>query len=189
MKLHEYTLPALFEESVNKFADRDAVSFVDQPILSYASLGMLKDRISSYLLSAGIEYQDKVAIISENSPNWVSTFWGITAIGAIVVPLLPDFSKIEIENIIDHSDARILFISKRIYKRHNNIRFNGIMIYLDDFTFIETMESIFNKINKDKDIKEFSSQIQPSDIASIIYTSGTTGRSKGVMLTDRKSVV
>lgn len=185
MKLHEYTLPALFEESVNKFADRDAVSFVDQPILSYASLGMLKDRISSYLLSAGIEYQDKVAIISENSPNWVSTFWGITAIGAIVVPLLPDFSKIEIENIIDHSDARILFISKRIYKRHNNIRFNGIMIYLDDFTFIETMESIFNKINKDKDIKEFSSQIQPSDIASIIYTSGTTGRSKGVMLTHR----
>lgn len=185
MKLHEYTLPALFEESVNKFADRDAVSFVDQPTLSYASLGMLKDRISSYLLSAGIEYQDKVAIISENSPNWVSVFWGITAIGAIVVPLLPDFSKIEIENIIDHSDARILFISKRIYKRHNNIRFNGIMIYLDDFTFVETMESIFNKITKDKDIKEFSSQIQPSDIASIIYTSGTTGRSKGVMLTHR----
>lgn len=185
MKLHEYTLPALFEESVNKFADRDAVSFVDQPTLSYASLGMLKDRISSYLLSAGIEYQDKVAIISENSPNWVSAFWGITAIGAIVVPLLPDFSKIEIENIIDHSDARILFISKRIYKRHNNIRFNGIMIYLDDFTFVETMESIFNKITKDKDIKEFSSQIQPSDIASIIYTSGTTGRSKGVMLTHR----
>lgn len=185
MKLHEYTLPALFEESVNKFADRDAVSFVDQPTLSYASLGMLKDRISTYLLSAGIEYQDKVAIISENSPNWVSAFWGITAIGAIVVPLLPDFSKIEIENIIDHSDARILFISKRIYKRHNNIRFNGIMIYLDDFTFVETMESIFNKITKDKDIKEFSSQIQPSDIASIIYTSGTTGRSKGVMLTHR----
>lgn len=185
MKLHEYTLSALFEESLNKFADRDAVSFVDQPPLSYADLGNLSGNISSYLLSEGIAPQDKVAIISENSPNWVGTFWGITTIGAVVVPLLPDFSKGEIENILEHSDARILFISKRIHKRHEHIKFNGIMIYLDDFTFLENGELIFDRIHKDIDIKEFSSQVQPTDVASIIYTSGTTGRSKGVMLTHR----
>ena len=187
MELHEYTLPALFDISIEKFATRPAVSFVDQAAITYAKLGEQKEKISTFLYNEGIRPGDKVAIISENSPNWVACFWAITGIGAVVVPLLPDFSKTEIENILKHSDAKVLFISRRIYKRHEgHLNFDGVLIFLDNFTTIDNPDSTDNLIDNiqfDDKVKDLASKINPEDVASIIYTSGTTGRSKGVMLT------
>lgn len=186
MEILQYTLPELFDRSVEKYPDRKAVSFVDQQPINYTDLGTLKLQISTLLYHKGIRKGDKVAIISENSPHWVATFWAITCIGAIVVPLLPDFSKTEIENILKHSDSKILFISQRIYKRHEaNLNFDGQLIFIDHFTQCESAKCLINNIVVDNNIQELAAEVLPEDIASIIYTSGTTGRSKGVMLTHK----
>lgn len=184
MKPHEYTLPALFEESVQKYADRPSVSFVDQSPVSYRMLSDQKERISNWLYSEGIRPGDKVAIISENSPNWVASFWAITCMGCIAVPLLPDFSTIEIENILSHSDAKVLLISRRIQKRHEGkLSFSGIEVFLDDFMRPGETLCVLDNLSPNGDVADLATAVHPDDVASLIYTSGTTGRSKGVMLT------
>lgn len=186
MKLQDYTLPFLFQESLNKFSTRPCVSFVDQEPYTYTILSEKKNRISSWLYSEGIQNGDKVAIISENSPNWVAAFWGITAIGAVVVPLLPDFSLTEVENILQHSDAKILFISQRIFKRHEGkLNFAGVILFLDDFIPIGKTEDVLSATPVSEAALQRAAAVSPEDVASIIYTSGTTGRSKGVMLTHK----
>ena len=64
------------------------------------------------LASFNIQKGDKVAILSRNMPNWGIAYFAITSIGAIAVPMLPDFHEKEIQNIIEHSEARVLFVSK-----------------------------------------------------------------------------
>jgi long-chain acyl-CoA synthetase len=180
----EYTLPELLDRSLTHFADRAALSFVGGEPMSYAKLGELVRQLSAFLLQADIDYQDKVAIISENTPNWVAAFWAITGVGAVAVPLLPDFSRVEVENILSHSDSRMLFISRRIYKRFDNdLKFGGTLIFLDDLTFAASGEQILLDTVPDVGLlAKAAARVRPTDVASIIYTSGTTGRSKGVML-------
>ncbi|MSA66676.1 AMP-binding protein, partial [Odoribacter splanchnicus] len=152
--------------------------------------------IANYLLSSGIRKGDKIAILSANMPNWGITQFAIARIGAIAVPVLPGFSSIEIQNILEHSESKIIFVSKLLYKLVADIKTSYLeqKILMNTFARIpedypvEAIDKLENNIGLDNLTPLPAIQVEEEDTASIIYTSGTTGFSKGVELTHRNLV-
>jgi long-chain acyl-CoA synthetase len=105
--------------------------------------------------------------------------------GAVVVPVLPDFSVTEVANVLQHSDSKALFISPGLLNRIEGFKSENLrtIIQIDDFSLIisENKSYVFNE----EAVPEKRYEVAEDDLASIIYTSGTTGRSKGVMLTHK----
>ncbi len=179
------TFPSVFEETLSKYGECGAYAFVgDEPISYKNAYGKITE-LTAILESNGISKGDRVAILSNNMPNWGIAYFAITFMGAIAVPILPDFSATEVLNILEHSGSVALFVSTALQSKI--IGYNaGLIIQTDDLTILEgSSASDF----PDSDIKsEKDHNVDEDDIASIIYTSGTTGRSKGVMLTHRNII-
>lgn len=181
MKPYFSTLAELYEHSVTTFAKRVASEYVDgSQRYTYAQFRDSCDNVSRILSTFGIGAGDKVAILSENSPNWTVAFFALTAYGRIAVPMLPDLSPGEVENILAHSEAKAIFVSKRLYAKldETSISRLKLVISMEDFSFIKaegTSYTCDGKVSRPTSI----------DIAALIYTSGTTGKAKGVMLSHR----
>ena len=105
------TFPALFGETVRKFGDHGSYAFVGEKPRTYNESAREIRALMAFLEKLGIGPGDKVALLSNNMPNWSSAFFSITFMGAVVVPVLPVFSVTEVSNVLTHSGAGILFIS------------------------------------------------------------------------------
>jgi len=193
------TIKELIENSINKYPSEPALSFFDSEPISYGDLGIRIKELSKLLRDHGIRKSDKVAILGENSPNWGISYLSIVTMGAIAVPILPDFQQSDLENILNHSESKLLFATKKQFEKIRYEKCGEIskVIILDD---LHVEETEFNTVNFSDyiddalkkistiihDIGEFtgllSAKISKDDLAAIIYTSGTTGLSKGVML-------
>lgn len=179
------TFPALFAETVAKFGSSNAMALVSQTPITYNELDTKIKALIAFYEKLGIQRGDKVAILSTNMPNWGVAYYATTFIGAVVVPILPDFTEFEIENILKHSEAKTIFVSKALSTKINNIK-------IDSLQFTISIEN-FEINNKNEASVKFdlsatvdnSYQVQEDDMAAIIYTSGTTGSSKGVMLSHK----
>ena len=148
--------------------------------------------VSYALLSMGIKKGDKVAIISNNRPEWNFTDFGISQIGAISIPVYPTISSEEYTYILGHVEPKLIFISdKNLYEKIRPIADQnpGITdIYTFDkvaqakqFTGLITLgKEMASRLEEELVMRK--AEVEPSDIATIIYTSGTTGFPKGVML-------
>jgi len=185
------TLTAIVERSVRLYKNTPALSFVNEEALTFNAVGEAAGRVAAFLAAKNIKKDDKVAILSENMPNWGVTYFGISMAGAVIVPILPDFHPKEIRNILEHSGAKIVFVSGKIFEKIQDIN-NGKdyeFILLDDFTIIP--KGITVSELKEKTLEYFYKnemtvpvvEVNEEDLAVIIYTAGTTGSSKGVMLT------
>jgi long-chain acyl-CoA synthetase len=175
------TIKSIIDYSVKNFKDFPSVSFIDGKPITYAELGRKIEEISNVLFSFGLKKGDKVALLGQNMPNWVIAYFAVVSKGLIVVPILPDFTKDEIENILIHSESQVLFISQRLNSRVGELKtptLKGVIV-LDDFSVLTRDEKLSN--NKNDNLIS----VNEDDIAAIIYTSGTTGRSKGVVLTHK----
>lgn len=179
------TLPALFNETLKKHGKSDAYAFAGEDPISFETAGKMINAVWALLERAGVATGDRVAILGTNMPNWAVAYFAVTFSGAVAVPILPDFSVTEIANVLEHSEAKAIFVSSGLVPKINGIM-NGVLrtgILMDDFTLIFSDE---DGIKFDSDARPAGSyDIQEEDLASIIYTSGTTGRSKGVMLSHR----
>ena len=179
------TFPSLFNETVRKFGKSKAYSFVGEEPITWESAGRRINALSALLEKNGINPGDKVALLSTNMPNWGIAYFSITFMGAVVVPVLPDFSVTEVANVLQHSDAKALFISPGLLNRIEGFKSENLrtIIQIDDFSLIisENKSYVFNE----EAVPEKRYEVAEDDLASIIYTSGTTGRSKGVMLTHK----
>ena len=177
----------MLRNSFSKYGENQSLVFAGEEERTYAQLEKEINQVALLLISIGVTKGDKVAILSANMPNWGTTFFAITMIGAIAVPILPDFSPSEISNIIEHSESKVIFVSENLLSKISQIP-SGI---LNEIIGIETFQKISGsattgntasaKIPDDLTIEE-------DDIVSIIYTSGTTGKSKGVMLSHKNIV-
>ena len=137
-------------------------------------------QLSGTLSTFGINADDKVAILSENMPNWAVAFFAITASGRIAVPMLPELSPNEVENILSHSDAKAIFVSQKQLPKISQETLSKLHMVID----ISTLD--FIKAEDDRYTCDGRGKVpEPIDIAAIIYTSGTTGNAKGVMLSHR----
>jgi len=144
-----------------------------------------------------IKKGDKLAVCGKNSVNWAKAYFATVTYGAVIVPILPDFSSEDITNIINHSDSKIFFADDAIWKGLDIEDMPGLEIAgkLDDFSIIKTAGGMTNElIEESRKIitNRYRGGLSPADISfdiipndvlgGIVYTSGTTGFSKGVML-------
>lgn len=182
-----FTFQSTFDYSVENFATRPCISFVDDEVaITYAEFGQRVNELGSELLSAGFVKGDKIALLGTNMPNWVIAYYAIVTSGLVVVPILPDFSKMEIESVLLHSESKGLFISEKQLVKIDKLDFPALeMVYQ-----LEKLEIIpgKSKIKPNQELKVTRPGVGEDDLVAIIYTSGTTGRSKGVMLTNKNIV-
>jgi len=175
------TLAKLFDYATLKHSKRKMSAFIDGgQEYTYASFRNrcldLSHRMSRFGVSAG----DKVAILSQNMPNWTVAFFSTTPFRRVIVPILPDSSEHEVTNILTHSGTKVLFVSKRLLPKVSRECMDRLTLVFD----IET----FEMIKKDEEAftcEGWVREPQPDDLAAIIYTSGTSGNAKGVMLSHR----
>ncbi|MFW5830943.1 MAG: AMP-binding protein [Prolixibacteraceae bacterium] len=191
-KYSKLTLPTLLSESVKKYADKTSLVFVGEDNYTYSQMGEDIQKLAHLLQLLGVNKGDKVAILSTNMPNWGLAFFAISVTGAIVVPILPDFHQNEINSILEHSEAKILFVSEGLFRNTNQTTNNLVehRILVDNLALIpenakeEELQDL--KSSLPEKVKEpVNVEVEEEDLASIIYTSGTTGNSKGVMLTHK----
>ncbi len=175
------TLADLLDYTTTVNRNRLASDFVDGGC-SY-TFGQFKDKadeLSGLLGTFGLNPADKVAILSENMPNWAIAFFSITAHGRIAVPMLPDLSPNEVENILVHSESKAIFVSRKQLPKISKETYNRLNLIIDINTFdlIKAEDESYTCDGRSK-------VPDATDIAAIIYTSGTTGNAKGVMLSHR----
>ena len=176
------TLAELYEHSTTAFSRRTAFGFVDgdSQRYTYGEFRETCDNLSRVLSNFGIGASDKVAILSENKPNWSVAFFAATAFGRIAIPMLPELSHDEVENILAHSEAKAVFVSRPQLAKLSKETIDrlNLVIDIDDFSFIKADSTTYTCDGK-------VAVPVALDIAAIIYTSGTTGNAKGVMLSHR----
>lgn len=182
--LSKLTLPAIFADTLSKFEERPAMATVGEPSISYNQLRQRIKAITAFLENAGIVPGDKVAILSTSMPNWGAVYYAITFMGAVVVPVLPDFHASEISNILEHSESKAIFVSAGLMSKltDENALKPFLKIRIEDFSIAGDESSLLFDAGAQPQ-REYA--VNPDNLAAIIYTSGTTGKSKGVMLTHR----
>ena len=175
------TLSKLFEMCTDTYAKRPLSRFVDGgQEYTYDSFKHKCLELSQRFNRFGISAGDKVAILSNNMPNWTVAMFSCVPFGRVTVPILPDSSESEITNILIHSECKAIFVSKRLLKKvSDEVRKRlTLVIDIETFEFIQKDDHAFTCEGR-------SSEPQADDLASIIYTSGTSGNAKGVMLSHR----
>ena len=179
---HDFkTLFDLYDYASARYAKRTAAMFTDGgQSYTYARFKESCENLSRILSNFGIGAFDKVAILSENMPQWSIAFFSITAYGRIAIPMLNKLSSSEIDNILAHSEAKAIFVSRRQYKKFSDemLARLSLVIDIEDFSFIKHDDDAFTCDGR-------VATPNPMDMAAIIYTSGTTGNPKGVMLSHR----
>ena len=191
-------LPRMLKHSAQNYPSNTALSSVDGTSYNYKELELSVRFIATMLHSSGIGKGDRVAILSENNPQWIIAYFGILTAGAITVPILPDFQGPEVKSILEHAETKSLFVSGKLLSRLEEGVPGSVelVINMDNFKVLEMKsgkiiqpsETIGKLAKLEVDSQglhdeESLYEAAPDDLASIIYTSGTTGRSKGVMLT------
>ena len=184
MKLREKyidTLAKLYEYSTAIYENNRLSVMLDSDMsYTYGSFKKKCDELSHRLSRYGIGAGDKVAILSQNMPNWTVAMFSLVPFGRVSVPILPDSSENEVTNILKHSGSKAIFISKRLLPKLSKECSDrmDLVIDIETFEIIKRNDEAFTCDGK-------TTQPLPDDIATIIYTSGTTGNAKGVMLSHR----
>ena len=191
LKLKDLTLTSVIEASASAFPHLTAVQTwrVPESKMSFPVLLKKSRQIALFLLKKGIVKGDKVAILGESCPNWGLSYLAANRIGAVAVPILPNFSRDEVQSILLHSEAKIVIVNSKHASKVTGLDIG--VIRMDDMFFVtqsSAVDSCADEVgNEDMNLLE-SHRPCEEDLASIIYTSGTTGTPKAVMLTNRNIV-
>ncbi|HCC60338.1 MAG: hypothetical protein A2402_01565 [Candidatus Staskawiczbacteria bacterium RIFOXYC1_FULL_37_43] len=193
------TIPELFFETAEKYHSKPALLYKKEsvyfPIL-YKELSTKVQIFASALQKLGIVEGDKVAIFSENRPEWAVSDLAIMSLGAISVPLHTTFSPKAVCTVLNHSQAKVLIVSNsdflnRVLLGQKQLKHLKKIIVIDNLASAQTetfsgkvlsYKALFRMHRNDDYEKTF---LDPDNVCSIIYTSGTTGKPKGVLLTHR----
>ena len=193
----EQSFIALIEQSIKTNWYLNALTDYKGITLQYRDVARKIEKIHILLENAGIEKGDKIAICGRNSAHWTVTYLAVITYGAVVVPILHEFKADQVHNIVNHSEARLLFVGDQIWENLNEAAMPHLegIIELKDFGVpVSRSEKLAYARDHVNEIfgHKFPCRFRPDDIsyekeksedlAIINYTSGTTGYSKGVML-------
>ena len=185
------------EQSIIKNCDRDALTDYKGITLQYKDVARKIAKFHIVLESAGIQPGDKIAVCGRNSAHWAVTFLATITYGAVIVPILHEFKADNIHNIVNHSEAKLLFVGDQAWENLNEDAMpllEGIASLADFSSLVSRNEKLTyafehrNAIYGQRYPKNFRPEHicyrkdRPEELAIINYTSGTTGYSKGVML-------
>lgn len=188
---------AFIEESIKKNWDLDALTDYKGATLQYKDVARKIEKLHILLKESGVEKGDKIAVCGRNSSHWGVTFLATVTYGAVIVPILHEFKADNIHNIVNHSEAKLLFVGDMAWETLNEEAMPNLegIILMNDFTLLvcrreklyyarEHLNEMFGK----KFPKNFRKEHvkyeldKPEELAVLNYTSGTTSFSKGVML-------
>ena len=191
---------AFIEESIKKHWDLDALTDYKGATLQYKDLARKIEKMHILLEESGVKPGDKVAICGRNCSHWGVAFLAILTYGAVAVPILHEFKADNVHHIVNHSDARLLFVGDVAWEALNEAEMPNLegVILLTDFTLLvcrsekleyarEHLNEMFGKKYPRNFRREHVSyrRDNPEELAVINSTSGTTSFSKGVMLAYR----
>ena len=168
------TLYELVKNSVETFASRTAFVMLGGEEVTYEEVGKRIEHVQELLLGAGLKPGDKVALLSSNMPNWGVCYLAVTTAGMVAVPILPDFTTEELDMIIEHSEAKALMVSDKLFTKISKPTIDRLNIVIRTKNLKALSQNV--KAQGEKRIPA------PEDLAVVIYTSGTTSKPKGVML-------
>ena len=176
-------IPEIFLKSAGEYKDNIAFNYFDQEwkSIKYRELLSNTKAIASCLINSGIQKGDRVAVHSENRPEWCTAYLALSLSGGTGVPIDVQLGPDEIKNLLDDSEAKVIFHSS---KTEENVKKTLKHPDKPQVVQINFDSPDFNKILQTPDIGKYP-DISEEDLASIIYTSGTTGKPKGVMLTHK----
>ena len=190
----------IFEKSFKENWDLNALSdYTTKETLTYGQFAALIAKIHIFYKDMGIEKGDHIALIGKNTPSWVAVFMATITYGAVIVPILQDFNPNDAQHIVNHSEAKLLMVSKAVF---DTLDFDSLLnikaaISLDDYSLLsqkegeragelialndEHFKATYPNGYTVDDVKY--PEISNEELMEINYTSGTTGFSKGVMIT------
>lgn len=187
----------LIEQSIRKNWNRSALTDYKGATLQYKDVARKIEKMHILFQHAGIQPGDKIALCGRNSANWGATFLGVITYGAVAVPILHEFKADNVHNIVNHSEARMLFVGDQVWENFNEAAMPHLegIIELKNFDLVVSRskqlsyarEHLNEEFGKKYPCRFRAEQVSyrresPEELAVINYTSGTTGYSKGVML-------
>ena len=188
----------LIESSIVKNWDRDALTDFKGATLQYHDVARKIEKLHILFENSGVVKGDKIALAGRNSANWAVAFLATLTYGAIAVPILHEFTADQIHNIVNHSDAKLLFVGDIVATQIDTTKMPGLegVIYIPDYSLVlsrtnkltyarEHLNEMFGKKFPKffrKEHVSYPAEENANDMALINYTSGTTGFSKGVMI-------
>jgi long-chain acyl-CoA synthetase len=193
----EQNLVKFFESSIKQNWNRPAFTNYKEEDYRYAQVAEKIVFLHHFFENIGLKREDKIAMIGKNTVNWAITYLATVSYGAVIVPILPDFKPGDVHHIVNHSEAKMLFVADSIFDDLDETTMTELdaVISLKDFSLLYGKKKNTKQILKDsnsKFTKKFDGNLSPEkfslkeiankELAAIIYTSGTTGFSKGVML-------
>ena len=197
------SLIGLIEQSIRQNWNLDAMTDYKGVTLQYKDVARKIEKIHILFKYAGIQQGDKIALCGRNSANWAAAFLGIITYGAVAVPILHEFKADNVHNIVNHSEARMLFVGDQVWENFNEAampKLEGI-IELKNYDLVVTRSKLLTYAREHLN-EEFGKRYpcrfraehvsyrreNPEEVIVINYTSGTTGYSKGVMLPYRSVI-
>ena len=193
----EQSFIAYIENSIKNNWDLDALTDYKGATLQYKDVARKIEKLHIIFEESGIRKGDKIAVCGRNSSHWGVTFLATLTYGAVIVPILHEFKADNVHNIVNHSEAKLLFVGDMVWENLNESAMpllEGILM-MNDFTLLvsrserltharEHLNEMFGKKypkNFRREHIEYHKD-EPEELAVINYTSGTTSYSKGVML-------
>lgn len=188
----------LIEASLVKNWDRDALTDFKGATLQYHDVARKIEKLHILFENSGVKPGDQIALAGRNSANWAVAFLATLAYGAVAVPILHEFTADQMHNIVNHSDAKLLFVGDVVATQIDSTKMPGLegIIYIPDYSLVlsrtdkltyarEHLNEMFGKKFPKYFRKEhvsYKAEDSANTMAMINYTSGTTGFSKGVMI-------
>lgn len=189
---------AAIEETIKKYWELDALTDYKGATLQYQDVARKIEKLHILFENSGVVRGDKIALCGRNMSNWAVAFLAVLTYGAVAVPILHEFTADQIHNIVNHSEARLLFVGDVVAKQidpEKMPKLEGIVHIIDYSLMISRSQKltdsreILNKLFGEKypkffrkDFVKYYHEQDPEELAIINYTSGTTGFSKGVMI-------
>lgn len=189
---------ALIEKSIIDNWDLDSLTDYKGKTLQYHDVARKIEKLHIMFEASGVQRGDKIALCGRNSAAWAAAFLAILTYGAVAVPILHEFTPDQVHNIVNHSDAKLLFVGDVAATQIDATKMPGLegIIYIPDYSLVvsrteqltyarEHLNEMFGKKYPKYFRKEhvhYHHEQSPEELALINYTSGTTGFSKGVMI-------
>ena len=196
MKIPSYN--ELIEKSIVSNWEKDALTDFKGATLQYHDVARKIEKLHIIFESSGVQKGDKIALCGRNSSSWAVAFLATLTYGAVAVPILHEFTADQIRNIVNHSEAKLLFVGDYVATVIDQTKMPHLegIIYLPDYSLVisrtdkltyarEHLNELFGKKYPKYFRKEhvnYYKEQSPNELALINYTSGTTGFSKGVMV-------